>query len=225
MNPALAGVALAVLAGAIVAVTARDPRVLVVGLAVALLLVPLVAAPIASPLGLAARFAGSILGAYLLWVGVRDGGPTGGSRIGWPSEALLGLAAFIVGYGTHGLGAAPLGPPEAQAAGFALAAIAVAPLATGRDVVRIGIGLIVLLQGALLIRVGLGGTPGDLEQLLGAALVAAVGGAVAALTYTARMDGGGYTLTDGPRPRVRRPLDARPHDAGPHGARATDVRR
>ena len=210
MNPALAGVALAVLAGAIVAVAARDSRAAVVGLAAALILAPLVAAPVGSSLGLAARLAGAILGAYLLWVAVRGGAPTGGSRIGWPAEALLGLGGLVVGFGTHGLGADPLGPAEAQAAGFALAALAVVPVATGRDVVRLGTGLFILLQGALLVRVGLGGTPGELEQLATAALIAAVGGSVAVLAYAARSDGGGFELADVRRPRLRRPADARP---------------
>ena len=50
MNLALAGVALAVLAGAVVAVTARDGRGSVTGLAATLILAPLVAAPIGSRL-------------------------------------------------------------------------------------------------------------------------------------------------------------------------------
>ena len=97
-----------------------------------------------------------------------------------------------------------------QAAGFALAALAVVPVATGRDVLRIGIGLFLLLQAALLVRVGLDGNPSQLEQLVTAALVAALGGAVAALGYAARSDGpGGFDLATEWRVRIRRPLDAR----------------
>jgi hypothetical protein len=209
VNLALAGVALAVLVGAVVAVTARDGRGSVTGLAAALILAPLVAAPIGSPVGLAARLAGAILGAYLMWIAVRGGGQTAGSRIGWPAEALLGLAGLVVGFGTHGLGADPLGPAEAQAAGVGIAALAVVPIVTGRDVVRLGTGLFVFLQGALLVRVGLGGTPGELEQLVTAGLVAAIGGAIAALAYAARADGGGFELAPDARPRLRRPADAR----------------
>ena len=47
----------------------------------------------------------------------------------------------------------------ASAAGFALAALAVLPVVTGRDVLRVGIGLALLLTGALLVRVGLGARP------------------------------------------------------------------
>ena len=135
---------------------------------------------------------------------------TSGSRIGWPAEALLAVGAFVVGLGTHGLGATALGPVEAQAAGFALAALCVVPVATGRDVLRIGIGLIVLLQAALLVRVGLDGNPSEFEQLVTAGLIAALGGSVAALAYAARSDGpGGFDLATEPRIRLRRPQDAR----------------
>jgi hypothetical protein len=210
VNPALAAVAAVVLAGAVVAVSVREGRVAVVGLAGALIFTSLLAEPLDTPLGLAARLAGAILGAYLLWIAVRGGGVTGGSRLGWPAEALLASGAFVVGFGTHGLGAAPLGPAEAQAVGFALAALSVVPVATGRDVLRIGIGLFLLLDGALLVRVGLDGNPGQFEQLVTAGLIAALGGSVAALAYAARSDGpGGFELATEWRVRIRRPQDAR----------------
>jgi hypothetical protein len=210
MNPALGAVAVGVLAGAVVAVSVRDGRIAVVGLVTMLVFSPIVADPIGTPLALAARLAGGILAAYLLWIAVRGGGLTSGSRIGWPAEALLAAGAFVVGLGTPGLGATALGPVEAQAAGFALAVLSVVPVATGRDVLRIGIGLFVLLQAALLVRVGLDGNPSELEQLVTAALIAALGGSVAALAYAARSDGpGGFDLAAEPRMRLRRPPDAR----------------
>jgi hypothetical protein len=210
VNPALAGVAAAVLVGAVLAVAARDGRTVVVGLGITLVLSPLLADPLPEALGLAARLAGGVLGAYLLWVAVRAGGLTGGSRIGWPAETMLAAAAAVVGWSTHGLGAAPLGPAEAHAAGFALATLGLVPAATGRDVVRIGLGLFLILEGALLIRVGLGGNPVAFEQLVTAGLVAALGGAVGALAYAARSDGSaGFELATEWRVRLRRPQDAR----------------
>ena len=210
MNPALAGVAAAVLVGAVLAIAARDGRTVVVGLGVTLILSPLLADPLPAALGLGARLAGGVLGAYLLWVAVRAGGLTGGSRIGWPAEVMLAVAAAVVGWSTHGLGAAPLGPPEAQAAGFALATLGLVPAATGRDVVRIGVGLFLLVEGALLVRVGLGGNPVAFEQLVTAGLAASLGGAVAALAYAARSDGSaGFGLATEWRVRLRRPQDAR----------------
>ena len=132
---------------------------------------------------------------------------------------MLAVAAFLVGLGTHGLGASPLGPVEAQAAGFGVATLAIVPVATGRDVVRIGIALCLLVQGALLVRVGLGGNPVAFEQLLTGGLVAALGGSVAALAYAARSDGaGGYALATEWRVRLRRPQDVRRRSPGPSDA-------
>ena len=221
MNPALAGLAAAVLVGAVLAVSARDSRAAVVGLGLTLILAPLLASPLPLPLGLAARLAGGLLGAYLLWIAVRAGGPTGGSRLGWPAEALLAASAFVVGLGTFGLGAVALGPIEAQATGIALATLALVPVATGRDIVRIGIGLFLLLEGALLVRVGLGGNPSALEHLATAGLVAALGGSVAALAYAARKDGpGDFQLATEWKVRLRRPQDARPQAPRPADAGA-----
>jgi hypothetical protein len=99
----------------------------------------------------------------------------------------------------------------AAAAGFALAALAVLPVVTGRDILRIGIGLSLLLGGALLVRASLGGTPDSLEELMTAGLVATLGGAVAILAIAARTDGlQGFELS---RMTLRRPgrgVDARP---------------
>ena len=190
MNPALAGVALAVALGALAAGSARNARTAILGLVVTLVAAPVLADPLPGSLGLAARLVAAILAGYLLWVATR--GPrlrTGGSLVGWPTDAFLAAAAAVVGYGSHGLGAPAAGPALASAAGFALAALALVPIATGRDVLRVGIGLGLLISGALLVRTGLGGTPGELEELLTAGLVATLGGAIAILAIAARSDG------------------------------------
>ena len=218
MNPALAGVALAVIIGAIVAVSAREARTAVLGLAVTMIAAPAMADPVTATTGMAARVVAAVLAVYLLWMAVRDGeAPTGGSRLGWAAEAALALAAAVVGFDQHGLGAAGLGPPLAQAAGFALAALAIAPLITGRDVLRVGIGLLLLMQGALLVAVGLDGTPSALEQLVTAGLIVGLGGAVAVLATAARWDGtGGFALAIDPRPILRRPTtEGRTPGGGP----------
>ena len=83
MNPALAGVALAVIVGAIVAASARDARTAVLGLGVTLIAAPAIADPISATTGIAARVVAAILAIYLLWIAVRDGeADTGGSSIG-----------------------------------------------------------------------------------------------------------------------------------------------
>ena len=220
MNPILAVVALAVIGSAVVVVAARDTRTVLLALTVTLVASPLLTDPLASPAGLAARFVGAVLAAFLLWVVAREhlhsrtlASPTGGSRIGWPAEALFGAAAAVVGYSAHGLGAPAEGPALASAAGFAVAALAVAPVLTGRDVMRVGTGLLLLIDGGLLVRGALGGTPGDVEALLTASMLIVLAGAVAALAANARADGPeGYAFLDPTAVRLRREPDAHPLD-------------
>ncbi len=219
MNPILAGVALAVIAAAVVVVSLRDPRIVVLATTVVLLLSAVLADPMATPVALAARAVAAILAGYLLWIAARDRpdevlppAPTEGSRIGWPAEILLAVAAAVAGYAAHGLGAPGLGPALASAAGFSLAALAVAPVLTGRDVFRVGLGLVILIDAAFLVRVGLDGTPGQLEQLFTAGLLVALAGGVAALGRAARSDGvGGFSFSSEPGwSRANRPPDAHP---------------
>jgi len=216
MNPALAAVAIAILAGAVAAVFVRDARLAILSLAVVTLTAPFLADPIAAGSGLAARVLAAVLATYLLWIAVRDGAfQTGGSRLGWPADSLVASAAAVVGFAAHGLGAPTHGPAFASAVGFGLAALSIAPLLTGRDVLRVGIGLTLLLQGALLVRVGLGGTPSTLEELVTAGAIAVLGGAIAVLAMAARSDGtAGFELADELPARRRRLTDLRP-DARP----------
>jgi hypothetical protein len=218
VNPLLAAIALVVVAGTVVAVASRDTRVAILGMAVVLIGSPVLADPLPAPLGLATRFVGAILSAYLLWIVARDRGRsrgpapvTGGSRIGWPAETLVAGAAFVVGYAAHGLGAPALGSALASAAGFAVAALAVPATMTGTDVIRVGIGSLLLLDAGLLVRAGLGGTPDELEQLITSGTLVVVAAAVATLAASARADGaGGFEFSLEGRRRRRREPDAHP---------------
>jgi hypothetical protein len=220
MNPILAIITLVVVAGAVVAISTSDPRATILGLAVVLLASPVVAEPVPAPLGLAARIVGAVLGAYLLWIVTRDrprhgtaGAATEGSRIGWPAEILVGIAALVVGYAAHGLGAPALGPALGSAAGFAVAALALTATLTGRDVLRVGLGCLLLIDAGLLVRSALGGTPADFEQLISAAMVVVVAGTIATLAAGARDDGiGGFSFSVDRARRHREP-DAHPLDA------------
>jgi len=117
VNVLLAGLTAAVLAGAVVAVSAREARASLLGLLVVLLASSLLTDPLPGPLPLAARIAAALLAARLISISIRGlDRPTAGSRLGWPVEALAALAAGVVGFGTHGLGATPLGPALASAA-------------------------------------------------------------------------------------------------------------
>lgn len=190
MNVALAGFAGVTVAGAVLAVSTRDVRATVLGILIVLLAAPLVASPWPGPLPILARLAAALLAARLLTIGLRDVTLTGGSRIGWPAEALAASAASVIGFGSHGLGAVGLGPAEAQAAGFGLIALAITPLATGRDVLRLGVGTVLLVMGALLVRVGLDQPAGDGEQLVVGLLTIGLGGAVGVIAAAARAAGG-----------------------------------
>ena len=219
MNLALAGVALVTVAGAVLAVTAREARAAVLGLLVVLLAAPLLVEPLAGPLALAARLASALLAGRLLLIAVRGVDvPTEGSRIGWPAEILAAAAGGVIGFGSHGLGATGLGPAEAQAAGFALATLAAAPLVRGRDVLRLGIGAALLVVAAVLIRSAIDVAPSEFEQLLLSALVVSVGGAVAIVADGARA-AGGLALEERDVWRGR-PPDAHRLITGPSGGRS-----
>lgn len=199
MNPALAGLACVVVAGAVVAASARETRTALLGLLVALLASPLIADPLPGWLPIAARIAAAFLACRLVAIAIRDeAGGTGGSRLGWPVEVLVAAAAAVIGFGTHGLGAPGGGPAEAQAAGFAVGVLAAAPVVSGRDVFRLGIGAVLVLLGSLLVRAGLSGTPSELEQLVTSGLVVGLGGAVGVVILGARAAVGSLTVRDQP---------------------------
>ncbi len=198
MNPVLAGVALAVTVGAVTAISAREARTALVGLAVVLGIAPFLSDPLPAVTTLATRVVGGALAAYLLRAAI-SGAPAlpargprlpGGSRIGWPAELLFAMAAWIVGLAVaSGLATlSPSGPatvPDdllgslspaavATAAGLASMVMAVVPAFAGRDALRTVTGSLVLVQGILLFRVGIAGPPGDLEQLGGVGLLIAI---------------------------------------------------
>jgi hypothetical protein len=199
VNPLLAVAAIAVTAGAVVCVSARDGRIALAGLAGVLVVSPFIADPLPTTLSLAVRVVAALLAVYLAWIVIRSpGSVTRGSLLGWLVEALVAAAAWLVGFGTAGLGAPALGPPEAQAAGFALAALAVGPIVHGRDVYRLGSGAVLLVSGVLLISASLAGTPTQLEEIVSAALIVGLGGVVAFLVAEAEIAGapGGEVLGD-----------------------------
>jgi hypothetical protein len=187
VNPALAAITAVVVGGAVVAVTARDARVTLLGLLVVLLGASLLADPLPGPLPIAARIAAAFLAGRLVAVAIRGQDVvTSGTMLGWPVELLVAIAATLIGLGTHGLGAVPAGPATAQAAGFAIGALAIAPIVSGRDVLRLGIGAMLLLIAASLVRVGLAGTPSELEQLVISGLTIGLGGALAVIVDGSR---------------------------------------
>lgn len=181
MSPLLVATALIVVAGAIVAVSARDGRTAVLGLAVALVLAPLLTSPLPEGLGLAARLVGAILAAFLVWSSLGEGpSTTRGSLLGLPSDATFALAAAVAGYGVHSAVGGLAGPAAATVTGFALLALALAPVTLTGDPLRLGIGCVLLVLGALSLQAGVAGTPPPLENLVASILVIGIAAASAA---------------------------------------------
>jgi hypothetical protein len=200
VSAVLAVASFVTVAGALVAITGRDARIALVGLLVALVAAPLLADPQPEPAALGVRVVAALLGGYLLYMTLRDSSAaTRGSLAGLPAETLAAAAAYVIGYGTSGLGSTPLGPAAASATGFALAVISVAPIVRGADVFRLGVALAILVTGAELVRVGLAGTPSPLEQLMTAGLTLGLLGTVAVLCANTVAATGGLALRNEPR--------------------------
>ena len=220
MNLALVAIVLAIVAGAVVAVSTREAAGAAIGLAVSLVAAALFSDPLPSAAVLGVRIVAALLAAALIrWAGRH--GTRQFSPFGWPGEALLATAAAVAGLGVAvglasiGIGGgqvAPGGdgaPGIAQpgsitamalliAAGCSLLALGAAPLVHGRLGVRRAIGLVLVTQAVLLIRVGLAGPASDLEEVARAALLvtaaasgAALARAAAAAAASRRGDGDG----------------------------------
>jgi hypothetical protein len=196
MNLALVAIVLAIGAGAVVAVSTRESAAAAIGLAVALVAAALFADPLPSATVLAVRIVAALLAAALIrWAG--RGSPRQHSPLGWPGEALLATAAAVAGLGVA-VGLASIGiPVEAPgpsaltslallaAAGSSLLVLGAAPLVHGPLGIRRAIGLVLVTQAALLIRVGLAGPATELEEVARAALLVTAAASGAALLRAA----------------------------------------
>jgi hypothetical protein len=201
MSPTLAGVALAVTVGAVIAASSREARAALIGLVVALALGPFLTEPLPGTAVLGARVITGILVVYLLRAASAGGEVPGQpSRIGWPSGALMAVAAAFAGIAVARSLAdlQPGGPPPgaeagllqlltpaalALAAGLASFVVGLGPAFLGQHALRATIGLLLVVQGVVLARTGLAGPPGELEQLgiNGLMLAVGVGGALLAI--------------------------------------------
>lgn len=216
MNLALVAIVFAIGAGAVVAVSTREAAAAVVGLAVALIAASLVADPLPSAAILGVRIVAALLAVTLIRWAAADRGQQP-SPLGWPAEALLATAAAVAGIGiavalgsvssvnggggagggTDGpvIGAA-LGTSMAlvMAAGAALLALGTAAVLHPRPGLRRAIGLVLVTQAVLLLRVGLAGQGPALEEVARAALLVAAAASASALaraTATTEPSGAG----------------------------------
>ena len=169
----------AVLGGA-VAVSARDTRIVALGRLLAMVTAPLASAPEPPSLAIAFRFLGALLAAYLLWAAARvQSVSSEGSGVGPTAEIAVAAAAFSIGWFV--VPVKPLaGPVAAQAAGISLAALAVMPLA-GRNVLRAGAGVAVLVVGISLLLEAWVGPATPLQQIALTALLVGIIGATSVL--------------------------------------------
>ncbi len=218
MNLVLVAIVLAICAGAVVAVSTRESGASAIGLAVALVAAALLVERLPSAAILGVRVVAALLVATIVRSALR-GGARQPSPLGWPAEALLATAGAIAGLGVAvaltTLAAAngvPVGGPTAPgpinpgaagdgsatitamamtvAAGTGLLALAVAPLIHGQPGGRRAIGLVLVTQAVLLIRVGIAGPGTELEEIARAALLVvsgATGATLARAAVTARL--------------------------------------
>jgi hypothetical protein len=230
-------VAVLVVVGGVAAVAASTPRLAVLGLLLAVVGAAYVSDPVPGITALLLRLAGSTLGIYLVWVALRRAPQiVPASSAGWLGSAAIAGVAFAAGFlaadrlgvalasgslegpGIGGVASAlvagSLVPRAAMGAAFALAALAIPAVALGRDTLRIGIGLLLLLAATSLVGNALVGRPDAIRDLAMAALTAVAGAGIAALIGASMRRGGELTVRDTLRPdaavRHRAADDAHP---------------
>ncbi len=216
--------ALVLIGGAVLAVSAREGRVAVLGLALVLVTGPLVAEPLPPITSLAIRLTGAVLAAYLIRAALRSSsGMTLGTHLGWPVQILQAAAASVIGFGIAleaavgptGIGAgdggaglldpsAGLATPIGVAAGAAVLVLSFEPIVAARDGLRLGLGLLLALTAMTVIRSALLGAPSGLEHIVVAATFAAVAAGTAVVCLGASAAGGDLSL-----PRIPDSLRAR----------------
>ncbi|HKB28686.1 MAG TPA: hypothetical protein VKC59_06650 [Candidatus Limnocylindrales bacterium] len=222
MNPALTAVAVAVAAGAIVAVSSRDPRAALIGLAAVLVGSAFLIDPLPGPAALGVRIVGGLLCVSIVRLAVLpEASDPANSPLGWPAEAFLAVAAAVGGGGVAIGLAIAAGPGTAiggtdgisvsaatsgivvTSTATALFAIGVTPAAIGGRGIRRTVGIILVAVAVVLLRIGFAGAPSDFEEIAIASLLVgcAIGGvglarAAAPAPSTARALGRGDAFAD-----------------------------
>ncbi len=190
--------AIVVVASAVIAVSARDARIGIVGFTLASAVASVVADPLPAAIPLLFRIVAALFAGFLLWVTVRETDTrVGSTSLGWPVEGLAAATAFAIGLAPNLLQTGQAGPDTAFASGLALIVLAVVPVMFARDAFRLGMGLLLLLDGAALVRVGIAGTPAPLEQLTLGILAIGVAGATAVVAFNAFAVSGTLDLAPG----------------------------
>jgi hypothetical protein len=216
MTPVFAGLGVIIVLAALVAVSAAVPRVAALGVIVVLVGAPFVSDPLPGVLAMSMRLVAAVLAAYLVWIALRRA-PTGqgGSPLGWPGQLLIALTALAGGWvvaGTVGEALAAAGPAAGQlaialrdgspvsrmgiAGAISLSVLALGPVLVGRDVLRLGLGLLLLVAAVDLLASAVGGPPDDITELALAVLTVATGLSVAWLTRHALVQQRGFAVSE-----------------------------
>jgi hypothetical protein len=218
MNLALVAIVLAIGGGAVLAVSTRNDAASAIGVAIALVGSALLSDPLPSAAVLGVRVVAALLVATMIRSAMRTG-PRQPSPVGWPSEALLATAGAVAGLGLW-VGIASLaaaggglvgGPGSVEpgstgavstggvavtsmalitAAGASLLALGAAPLVHGRPGPRRAIGLVLVTQAVLLLRIGVAGPAVELEEIAREALLVVAGATGAVLAIAASSSSG-----------------------------------
>jgi hypothetical protein len=235
MSPALIAVVLIVCVGAVVAVSTRDWDGAAIGIAIALVSSSLLSDPLPSVAILGVRVVAGLLVAVILRAALRGGprqpSPLGWPAEALIATAGavagLGLAVGLAQLGTAAgvpVGvpgspgpSGPAGPAAGSgdvtvtamalvvAAGCALLALGIAPLIHGDSGGRRAIGLVLVTQAVLLLRLGVGGPAVELEEVARAALLVVSGatGAVIARAAAVARAGEDVELRSSERRTIR----------------------
>jgi hypothetical protein len=172
--------AVLVVLGSVAALTSRDARGVAAGLLLAMAVAPLASSPAPSAPALTLRVVGALLATYLLWTASRGLSVSSeGSAIGPLAELALVAGAFCVGW--WAMPVAPLpGSLSAQAAGVSVAALVVVPL-VGRDRLRAGAAVVLLVLAVSLLLEAWMGPASPLQQLVWTGLLVGATGATSLL--------------------------------------------
>jgi hypothetical protein len=197
MTIALVAIILAIGAGAVVAVSTREPAAVAIGLAVVMVGSALLSDPLPSAAIVGVRIVAGLLAAALIRSAVH-GSDRQPSPLGWPAEAMLATAGAVAGLGVAlslEAIAGPGGPAGSgdsgsatltvmaltTAAGTSLLALGAAPAIHTEPGMRRAVGLVLITQAVLLIRIGIAGSAVDIEEIASAALLVAAAATGAAL--------------------------------------------
>ena len=213
MNLALVAIVLAIGGGAVLAVSTRNDAASAIGIAITLVGSALLSDPLPSAAVLGVRVVAALLVATMIRSAMRTG-PRQPSPAGWPSEALLATAGAVAGLGlavglasVAAAGGLPVGLPGVgepspggavgagggtvtsmaliTAAGASLLVLGAAPLVHGRPGPRRAIGLVLVTQAVLLLRIGIAGPAVELEEIAREGLLVVAGATGAALAIAA----------------------------------------